>query len=1246
MKITTLSIRKIMHFNIKNTVPVSIKISVLGIILQSCATYNVQKGKNLAEVPAQDSSKVAHQLLLIGNVGNTKNNQDQNTLDKLQNRLNNASHNSTLLFLGDNIYPQGMSDKDDKDYKQAKLQLENQLKITQNYKGKTIVIPGNHDWKNGVKGLEHQEKVVSKYLDNKKAFLPKNGCPIDKVKLEDNITLITIDSQWFLENWENNSKINTHCDIKSREDFFTQFEDLLNKNQNNLIVVALHHPLISKGIHAGYFSWKDQLYPLGNQVPLPLIGTFINVFRSTSGISPQDINNAHYIALTSRIKSMVQNNTNVIFVSGHDHNLQYLEQKNLRQIISGAGSENGAAKVTHPHDFSFGGNGYAVLDINQDGSADVSYYNTQNNSEKLLTKIQVLKKPQLPVVQKTYPEKFPKTIVTSVYPESLTNKSRFYTWLWGKHYRKYYGLPIQAKVATLDTLKGGLSPVRAGGGHQSNSLRLIAQNGQEYAMRGVKKSAIRFLNAVAFKNTDFGSDFEGTAAEKFLLDFYTTGNPYTPFAIENLAEKINVLHSSSLLYYIPKQKALGEFNNEYGDELYQIEERLSGSEVDLKKLNGATATMNTLDMMENLHKSEKYSVDEKSYIRARIFDMLLGDWDRHQGQWRWVEYKEGDHYIYKPIPKDRDQAFSKYDGLIFKSIMMDPALRHMQSFNEDIKNVKWLNREPYPLDVAFLKNSTENDWKKEAEYIQQNLSDKVIDEAFRNLPKEVQDETIQQIQQTLTIRRDKMVQYTADYYKALQKTVLITGTNKQDRFVISKEKNKINIAQYRIKKEGDELVFQREYPKSSTNEIWIYGLDDDDIFDISGTESSGIKVRIIGGPNHDVYNVQNGKNIKLYDFKSQNNTYNLKGHTARKITDDYQENTYNYQKPRYSFWDNYPAVSYNPDEGAKIGTVVTYTHNGFNQNPYTSKHTFKANYLTATSGIELIYNGIFPNTIGKWKLDLNARFTTPNFAQNYFGFGNNTIDRKDEFDKDYNRVRMQQLQITPSFSKKSFLGLVQTIQFGYEDYKVKNTPERFIAQSSQIEPRIFENQRFLGAKYTFSYEHSDKPAFPTMGLGFAISAAWKTNLEDTQRNFMTYEALLNIAHRIDQNGRFVFATKVQGKYINNNNFDFFQGSDLGGNNGLRSFRNNRFMGRSSVFQSSEIRWNFGHVRNGVAPIDFGILAGYDYGRVWMDDEYSRKWHQSAGGGIWISAMETLSIRAAYFTGSDGGRFTAGAGFWF
>ena len=38
--------------------------------------------------------------------------------------------------------------------------------------------------------------------------------------------------------------------------------------------------------------------------------------------------------------------------------------------------------------------------------------------------------------------------------------------------------------------------------------------------------------------------------------------------------------------------------------------------------------------------------------------MLIGDWDRHQDQWRWIEFKENGKKVYRPMPRDRDQAFS------------------------------------------------------------------------------------------------------------------------------------------------------------------------------------------------------------------------------------------------------------------------------------------------------------------------------------------------------------------------------------------------------------------------------------------------------------------------------------------------------------------------------------------------------------------------------------------------------------
>ncbi|MCB4235270.1 hypothetical protein LDL59_09710 [Kaistella anthropi] len=184
-----------------------------------------------------------------------------------------------------------------------------------------------------------------------------------------------------MADWDKNLGINEKCDIKTREDFFSEFESELNKNQNQTVIVALHHPLIDHGSHGGYYSLKKQIFPLEGKFPLPILATGINLARATGGITHQDLSNANYRKLTSRLKTLLANRDNVIVVSGHDHNLQYIEEGKIRQIISGAGSKNEPATTVGLNDFSYGKNGYAVLNISESGDASVSF-----SEEKIIRK--------------------------------------------------------------------------------------------------------------------------------------------------------------------------------------------------------------------------------------------------------------------------------------------------------------------------------------------------------------------------------------------------------------------------------------------------------------------------------------------------------------------------------------------------------------------------------------------------------------------------------------------------------------------------------------------------------------------------------------------------------------------------------------------------------------------------------------------------------------------------------------------
>lgn len=1211
-------------------------------LLAGCATKHAQYGANVPPPPVDTTGTPhTHRFYLVGDAGYAAAPQSQKLLKIIKGKLDKEGKNSTLLFLGDNIYPLGMPEEGKKGRKEAEESLLAQIAITKDFKGKTHFIPGNHDWYNGLDGLNEQEKFIKKHIGQKEVFLPADGCALNDVEVNDSLVLVTIDSEWFLEDWDHYPTINDDCDIKTREDLFTDLEDVLNKNQDKTIVLAIHHPLLSNGTHGGQFSLEKQLFPLESKIPLPVVGTLINLMRKASGFSPQDAQSRVYTTLSNRIKTLIQGHNNVVVVSGHDHNLQYIHKNNINQVISGSGSKTEAARAIDPDDFSYGGTGYAILDILPGGLAKVTYFALKGDGEEKLFERTMLQKaaPEL----KEYPDSFPKTITTSVYSPKMTQKSWFYRFLFGNHYRDVYSRPITVPVAEIDTLYGGFEPGRRGGGHQSNSLRLIDKKGREYVMRGIKKSATRFLQAAAFKEKYVGSDFDNTLAEEFLLDFYTTSHPYTPFIADDLEEAVGIPHTNPGLYYIPKQNALKENNELYGDELYMVEEHPGKGFKDLENFGKPDDIEGTDDVLANMAKSPKYTIDERAYIRVRLFDMLVGDWDRHADQWRWARYDGEDKVVYRPIPRDRDQAFSIYDGALMSIIMNIPALRHMQTFKDDIRNVKWLNREPYPLDLRMVKDTDKSVWLEEAQYLKEHLTDEVIEKAFATLPAELQDNHIATIKANLKARREKLAEYAAEYRNVLLKTVVVVGTDKKEKFIITRlPQGETTVEVFSLKKDGEEKLSGHTYNKKETNEIWVYGLGDDDVFEVKGNPGKAIMLRLIGGQNNDTYTVENGKRVRVYDFKSKDNTYTVDSKTRLKLTDDYETNSYDPAKPAYNVWAGYPLVGYNPDDLIKVGALVNYTVNNFNRRPYSQKHSIRANYFFATEGFELGYRGSFMNVASRWNVGLDALYTSPNFSINFFGWGNETGNYDDDLGMDYNRVKLQVFRVAPSFFSQSRNGSFIEFKAPFETIEVDGTTGRFVNQPGAIPNRLFEHRQYGGLEALYKFENFDSRSLPALGMQFYLQAGYKVSFDEIKRRFPYAEAGITFVHKLTPDEALVLGTTLKGKALLDNGFEFFQAATLGGNE-LRGFRRERFTGKQYFYQSTDLRYAIGAIKSFI-PLKYGVTAGFDYGRVWLPHEESSKWHTSTGGGVWINGADLLTLKTQLFFGSDGPRLAVNLSF--
>ena len=1206
----------------------------------ACTSYKTQIGnKTTLEVLTIDDNDLVRQIILIGDAGNAFDTATQAVLKAAENKAKASSATTDLIFLGDNIYPKGMPKKEHPTRSQAELTIKNQLHLAQNINGKTIFIPGNHDWYRGKEGLKRQADFVEEALKDNKSFFPGKNCGLDHFSLSDEIEIVIVDSKWFLQDWTKFVGLNDNCDIKTRADFFEEFKSLINKNQNKIVLVAMHHPLISNGPHGGKLSARQQLFPYRN-VPLPILGSLVNFVRIKGGASPEDLHHKKYQDLIDRMMTILKDYPNAIVVSGHEHNLQWIHEDGIQQIVSGSGSKIAPARVNQNQAFSASKRGFALLQINKKNEVLLSFFGHENQFESPLFSQKIVSQKEHIFSFESEP---PTTFTTaSVYPKAKTQKSKTYQWLWGTHYREHFGIPVRAKTLILDTLDGGLAPNVSGGGNQSMSLRLKNPSGREYTLRAVEKNPTQFLQTALFQNQYVKTAFENTFAASFIADYYTTSHPFTPFILETFTKKLSILHTEPQLFYVPKQAALGIYNENYGDGLYQLEKRPSKSNADEIHFGNCNDIISTNEMIANIRKDESHQVDEQAFLKARLFDMFIGDWDRHSDQWRWAVYESKKQTRYQPIPRDRDQAFAKVDGVLLGALKNLPALRHIQDFSHKMATPRWINKTAFPLDVLLLKNTQLIDWVETATSIEEMMTDALIDEAFGQLPAEVQDETIEEIKQILKSRRAQLKEYAVRYFKEIRKYSLIIGTDKDDLFEIEPQKNSVTIQHLRKKKSGNELIFTQTYSHPETKEIWIYGLDDSDNFVCKTKNNSGIKIRLIGGLNEDSYDLIAAKNIKIYDFKSEkSNVAESFGARNTLFTNDYEINTFLYEKAPIRIWSTLPNAGFNPDDGVKLGFKTSLKNYRFIQKPFSASHQITVNFSTATLGVELLHQSLVPLATSKWNFDIATRLTNSSFAVNYFGFGNETQNADDTFSMDYNRVRMQIYTLQPGLLWKGNNGSLFSVGALFESLEVEETNNRFVNQPNAVNPEVFKTQQFSGATMYYDFQNFDNHALPTNGLGIEIKSGWKTNLATTEKQFFYAESHLKWVQKLNPSGKWIVQNQLQWQWISNNNFEFYQGATLGANRGLRAYRNERFLGRSVFSQSTDIRTQFGEIKKSFVPMKFGMIAGFDLGRVWLDQEDSKLWHYSAGGGLWLSAIDMAAAQINLFHGREGWRFTFG-----
>ena len=1257
-----------MNKYIRNIIP----LLLLVIIFQSCANYKLNYANDYKEwekeVPTTDL-KIKHSVYLIGDTGNAYKGLDIPLFAPLKEELDKASENSSIIFLGDNIYPVGMPPKSEKAWRSvAEYKLDVQLDMLEDYDGNIMFIPGNHDWaRYGLKGVNRQQKYIEKNLNRKRNgtddddddewqdyFFPGDGCgDPEVVEVNDQLAIVLIDSEWWLRNWNLDQSINDGCDIKTRAAFFRDFEENVRKLRNRNVIIAMHHPLHSSGQHGGNYTLENHIFPLrflnkGLYVPLPVLGSVIAFIRGTVGV-PQDLANAKYRDMRNDIIAAVGKNGSYIIAAGHEHTLQYSEEDNQQFIVSGSGSKENAASIRGGTEFSYGRLGYSRIDFYEDGSAWTHFY-ALNDDQKTLDEVYRKKiKGELEISKDNIPSSFPEfekketVIVRKPNNFEFSKVGLMHKAILGTHYSDLYLKDYPFDVLDLADYEGGVYPVKRGGGNQTNSLRLESPSGHQFVMRALTKDASRTLPYPL--NQMIG-------AKNILQDNFMAAHPFAALMVPDLADAANVYHTNPHLYYVPKQPILDYHNDLFGGDIYLLEERPDGDWSNEKSFGNSEKIMSTKDVIEKIIKSRKHRVDQQWLVRSRILDYMIKDWDRHEDQWRWARFDDddGDGYMYRPIPRDRDQAFSKYDGFLNWVVWaVNPFMRQLQKYTPDTKNMKWQGWNATFFDQTFLGELEWEDWEKEAKYIQENVTDEVIELAFSRIPDKAKDDEWKEILEFTKERRENLVDIARRAYVLKSKVVDILGTDKEDRFEIDRiSDTQTRVKVFRLNKDGDKkgVVFERVFDHDITKEIHMYGMEDDDLFIISGDVDKSLTLRIIGGEGDDEIieesTVKSGsKKTLIYDSSEEKNKLKLgtegKDFTSRKV----KLNTYDRRSFHYNpdYWLQLPVLSYNLDDGFIAGVDLSFVHNSFKKDPFGQRHNFTFDYSFGTQAINFNYIGEYLESVSEWDLLTQVTLRRNRFAFNYFGFGNETVN-VDPDDLDFNRVRQSKVYAGLHLRKR-FSNDDGSFTFGptIERTRIQNTPGKFIGDlgGNDLPSNIYEDRNYAGFLARFSYESLDQNVDPHRGMKFHLSYNVETNIENTDFTFGDLSTAFTIYQNLDKKENLILASQVAYQSIRGD-YDFFQAPTIGGINNLRGFREERFRGDAAFYHMTDIRLKLFRSVNNVVPFTLGIHAGFDYGRVWEEGKNSNTYHSSYGGGIYLNPVDFIVMSFGQYFSKEDSRF--------
>jgi hypothetical protein len=826
---------------------------------------------------------------------------------------------------------------------------------------------------------------------------------------------------------------------------------------------------------------------------------------------------------------------------------------------------------------------------------------------------------------------------------------RVLRWFDGSSYRDLWTTPIRVPVLDLQTFApGGLRPVKEGGGMQTKSLRLEAENGDEWAFRLVDKKA-----------SGVPLELRHTPVQMILQDVVSSEHPAASEIAGPIVEAAGVLHTKATLMVMPDDPALGKFRRDFAGRLGDLErfpnvpkedkatkedeadtaraakdqrkkksgeakpdeKREEKAVVERTGFAGASKIIDSPDLLALLNSDPRDHADERAFLKARLTDFLINDNDRHAGQWKWARFPSGPKTEWEPIARDRDHAFVSYEGVVGKVGRIVRATVVSYRGKPDVVGLTY----PNDIDKRLLAGLEKPVWDSLARDVQRRVTDSVIHAAALAMPPEFQ-ATAPHLEAILKQRRAALPAAAEQYYRMLARRVQVNGTDSADRATIVRaEDGSVDV---RLES-GGTTFYARRFRPDETEEILVYLHDGDDTAVVTGHADESILVRVIGGNGNNVLvdsSTVGGKKgpTRFYDEGPTTGvSYGLDTLFVRLPWEE-RKGKLAPAVPNYGAG-IVPHVGLNDPRTLGLTPLIGFTRYtyGFLDRPYSTMLRVDGEYATQFDGarVALLADKRFESS--PFHAGLFTRLSDLQYV-NFFGFGNATSDAFSP--NSFFEVHQRQFVVSPVIGLA--IGPWTDITLGplFQHAATDSARSPFLAALHPYGFGTFnEGALQMNARFDRDPGRVDSVT-PSDHYQVLARAGVYPAMMDVRSTFGKASLAFNAAIQLPIATSPTLTFRTGGRKLWGN-FPFFEAATIGGDNSTQFIDAQRYAGDASLYGTSELLVPLTRFRL-IIPVRAGITGVAEAGRVYVDGSSPGGWHSTAGGGIWLGRVfgpQTVSL---------------------